>query len=702
MDSKLYGAGQEGGGENPFITTVPIEAVGLEASFSPFVQFNTGQRTTMFSSNLWQAVVTFGAEYPRVSSGIENQAMLYSFNTSKRESDVIVFDSVPKFVSGMMGVKSNPKTFIIYTNRGKADYIELSDYTQLYNGFGYMNQRTTAAMFANQGRGTPLDKDIVLVRPPNHVDRTLSDPSDDAELYCQGINANILFTTMPQAAEDSIIIRRGWAEKCSHHAVHKVKVVLDPDEIPLNLYGAPDEPKSFPDIGNVVNDESVLMAIRKKTPDRFAALTSASLRKILHGDDRVIYAPAGSRILDVQVYMDARTYRDSERDPGLMSQIFDYQAMHYKFYDRVCRIYDELMKEQIHIAPKLNDLITRCMAMRKQKASVPLMDGRDMVRNCVVEITYSYVREVGPGFKFSGRAGDKGVASVIWDDEDMPMDEQGVRADIVASPDTVSNRINTGQLYEQFYNRLCALFQQRLQQGIYGTGKQAFTSIIEFISDIHYQYGQMLAKQMTTKEDQEDFVDEVISKGIYLVIPPFCEEITIDQIQKLRKKWNYVRSKVTFTHDVGGRKKTFTTRQPMAIGSKYVYLLGKIPKMQMSAHEMTHINQFGIPVKSDNKSLKQQYATAPTPIRFGEDEIGLLSMLPSPEETARFLMMRAGSKYASDMVAKTLLTAAKPTAIGKIPIATVDMIRRSETIKLMTHMMGIVGVDMSESSIGRN
>lgn len=687
--------------KNIFETTIPIEAVGLEATFSPFIQFCTGQRTTMFSSNLWQAVVTHGAEYPLISSGIENQAKRYSFNTAKRDNDVMVFESIPKFVSGIYGVKRNPKTYIIVLDKGVADYIEVSDYTKLYNGFGYENRLTNAAMFANQGRGTPLDKDTVLTRPPNHKDNSLSDINDEDELYCQGINANVVFTTLPHVAEDSIIISKSFAKKCEHHAIYTTKITLKRDEIPLNLYGTLDEPKVFPDIGDAVGAEGILMAIRRKSPERFASLTSASLRHVLHSDDKCIHAPVGAKVVDIQVYYDSKTARHDEKDNPIMSQLLNYQSMHHKFHDRVCKMYDELMLENIKISPKLNDLITESLILRKQKVNIPMIDGRDLVTNCVVEITYSHVRPVGLGFKFAGRVGNKGVNSCIWDDADMPIDEQGVRADVVASPDTVPNRLNPAQWYEQFYNRLSTLMQQRLIAGELGTGLESYKKIIQYIIDVHGNYGKRIKRALTTTDLKMDFVDEVRCHGFYFVIPPFSADVTMERIQMLRTKYNYVKSPITFSYDIAGRRKTFTTKQSMTIGSQYMYLLGKIPKMQMSAHEMTHINQFGLPVKSDSNELKNLYATKPTPIRFGEDEIGLLSMLPSPEQTARFIMVRAGCKSASDLMASTLLTADHPSAIGKLAVTTQQMLDNSETIKLMNHMMGVVGVDMGKDSIGR-
>lgn len=685
-----------------YATTMPIAATGLEGMYSPFLQFNTGQRTMMFSNNIWQAMVLSGAEYPRWSSGLENQTLRYSFNESLRDSDVIVYEAIPKYISGAGSVRTNPETILIYTHNGEANYCTISDYTPLYNGFGYMNCRTSMTMFANLGRGTPLDKDVVLVRPPNHIDKTLSGPyGDGTELLCQGINANILYTTMPHAAEDAVVVSRSYANKGLNTAIHTAKITLEEDEIPLNLYGSPDEPRVFPDIGCVVNGDNILMAIRKKTKDTFAALVS-SPQRILPSDDRVVYAPSGAQILNVQIYINPRAYTEHIKEPGVMNQIIEYVNMHYKFYGKICKVYDELIADGYRISARLNDLITNAMVLNYQKNPVLLLDGKRTIRNCIVEITYKYSREIDVGTKISGRSGDKDIIAVVWPDEWMPVDEQGIRADIVASPETVCNRLNEGQAYEAFYNRLCSLITQRLCRGEYGEGLEAYSTLMEFIGDISQRYAEQLQEQLPKTQDKLDFVDEVKAHGIYIVSPPFNSEITLERVNFVREKWNYVRSPVTFSYEIGdGVMKTFTTKQPMSIGSKYTYVLSKIPKMQMLAHSMTHVNQFGIPVKSDNKVLKLQYATSPTPIRFGEDEIGLLGMLRDPERPARFMMMRSGSRAASELLCESILTSKNPSNIRAISMSTAEMIKRSETISLFYHMMGVVGFDFGEDSTGR-
>jgi hypothetical protein len=682
-----------GGKYGPFKTTVPVQAAGLEANFNPFVQNCTGQRAAMAASNIWQALVVHGAAYPLISAGIENQAMQYSFNESARKNDVVVYESIPKFISTSLGGNRNPSTVLIVIDNGVADYVMINDHTELAHGFGYENERTTAAMFATQ-RGMPLDKDVCLTRPPNHVDKNIRDHDDPGNLYCQGLNANILYATLPHVAQDSFIFRKGWIEQCAHHSVSTIRISLRPDEIPLNLYGAHDEPKCIPDIGQSVSAEGVLMAIRRKSADTFATLTAASLQSILYGDDRLVYAPVGSRVVDVQVYFEPKAYRQASATQGLLSQICMYQDMHYRFYDRVCKVYEELLTDGYRISPKLNDLVTNCMNYRR-KAGIPLVDDRDPITNCVIDITYSFVRKVGVGNKFSGRSGDKGVTGCVWDDENMPVDEFGIRADMIACPSTVSNRLNVSQYYEQNINRLASLMQHRLKHGQLGEGLEAFERCIEFMRDVHLEYGDMINAQFTSDDMRRDFVIEVINKGFYFVIPPFMADMTMEHIDHLRTKYNYQRSPVTYTYQVApGEMRTFTTQQPMSIGSKYMYLLGKIPKMMMSAHELTHINQFKIPIKSDRSIMKAQYATAPTPIRFGEDEIRMLSMLHDPEETARFMMMRAGCKAAVDATAELLLTCDKPSALERVPMGTKDMIRQSETISLCNHMMGVVGVDM--------
>ncbi len=137
------------------------------------------------------------------------------------------------------------------------------------------------------------------------------------------------------------------------------------------------------------------------------------------------------------------------------------------------------------------------------------------------------------------------------------------------------------------------------------------------------------------------------------------------------------------------------------MGSKYIYELGKIPKMQASIHAMTHVNQMGIPIKTKNQVIRMQHATNPTPIQLGEDEVGLLSMFLSPSEVARFMHSRAGSRSTAELMASALFTDDKPSDISKFDIEDDDIIKNSDTISHLYDMMAVSGFDIGETSSGR-
>ena len=682
--------------DNPFDVSVPPDLTGLEGSQSPFLKAATAQRITMFGSAIYQALLVHGLEMPRSMSGNENQFGEYSMDPTKRDYTAIVHKVIPKFPR-MSGGNHNPKNYVILiTPTGEVDYVEMSDYTKLYNGFGYMNKQNTFHLQACMSAGAPLDKDVKLQYPPSHRQG----------VYSLGVNANVCYLTDPQATEDSVKISESFAKKCTSTAIYTAKIILNENETPINIYGTEEEPKVMPDIGEHVRDDGVIMAIRKNTKENLHNLTPSAMRNVLFGDDQIIRTIPGARIIDVQTYFSTRAYKNSDR-LGVMGQLLQYEDMHNNFYKAIIDVYEELVERgQYKASPKFADLVYDALCLYKHRKGkgkgIDISDKRKDIHNCVLFITYMYDRKCSIGSKIAGRIGDKGVVSTIVPDEELPIDEQGIRADMVISPESVCNRTNISQLYEQFYNRLGSLFTMRLRDGEYGEGLTAYNTIIEFLKDINKDYTRLLEKDIETDDDKLLFVQDVLDDGIYLIMPPFLKQVSPEQVQFLKNKWNYVKSRVTFgIRNKEGKIKYITSEKPAAIGYKYVYLLGKIPSMQIMSHELTHVNQVGVPVKLAKGPLRYQYTSGCTPVRFGEDEIRVLSIALSPESTARFLMSRSGSTYATNKYATTIMTSKQPSNISKINISLKEMIEKSNTIGLLYHEFGIVGFDITAAAKGR-
>jgi hypothetical protein len=674
------------------------EIIGMEALLTPFPQFISSQRADMFSSNISQALVTDGCEMPRIGSGYEQMVGDYSFDTTKRTSQGQLYDVIPKFEVGYGagGVLDSPhKTVVIATDDG-LDCIEISNYTDLYNGFGYRNVLTTNALFLNKEAGTYIPQDMVFSHPPNHKQGA----------YCMGVNANTAYMTCMQATEDALVISESLAKRCEHTAIYTAKVFIEEDHAPVNLYGTETDPKIFPDIGEMVNEDGILMSVRPKNEAVFADLIEFALnRPQFTTDTNIVKVPAGSTVIDVQVFSSTKAMRKLSNNPGIMAQLVKYQNQHYTYYSKVIACYQRAKKEGLKIAPRFNDLVTRCMCLRRQGSAekkIVLVDKRTPIKYFVVEITYSYTRKVSRGFKFAGRAGDKGVVSDIWPDSHMPVDEQGIRADIIISPESVANRLNPSQLYEQFINRMCVLVTDRYRRGELGDDNASFEYIMQFVTDIREEYGRQLREYHQHPSRRIELLDDIRADGLYLIIVPFCKDITIERMQQLAIKYEYIESPVTYTYKLpDGTDTTITTVHPVSIGSKYLYLLCKIPQMQTASMEVSYVNQFGLPSKTKSKFVKMQHLYSPTPLRFGEDEISILVMGLQPEQVVRLLGPRVNCIQSTEWLIEKLLTAKNPSAIGSLPMTTDYMVSNSVPAKLFNHFMGVVGFDTSKTSTGR-
>jgi hypothetical protein len=678
-------------------TNIKPEVIGLENLLSPLCQFNSSQRADMFSSNISQALVVDGCEPPRLGSGFEQMIGDYYFDPTRRKSEAQLIDVIPKFEIGFSSshISECPsKTVILLTPEG-IDCIEIKNHEQLYSGFGYKNKISPDAIYLNTDEGSFIPKDMKFAEPPNHIEG----------VHCLGVNAQVAYMAIPHVVQDAIVIGESYAKKNGHLGVHTVKVSLDENDIPINLYGTEIDPKIFPDIGQQVNEEGILMAIRESSASSFADLTEAALNHVQFTTDKIIKAPAGATVMDVKVFSSAIAYRKLADNPGMMSQVIKYQSHYYNYYKRIIDCYNKIKNDGHKLTPRFNDLVTRAMCLKKpanSKEKLPLIDKRVPVGHFVLEITYGYTRNVSNGFKFAGRSGNKGVISIIWPDEHMPVDEQGIRADMIVSPESVVNRLNPSQLYEQFYNRMGDLMAQRVRNDEFGSMTNTYNTVISFLKDIRQEYAREIDELCDTPAKKQALIDDIKEDGFYLIIPPFCKDVTLLNCKNLAAKYNYVESPVTYSYrQQDGTLKTVTTKFDHCIGSIYMYILGKIPQMQASALEISYINQFGLPIKAKSKELKLQHLYTATPLRFGEDEVSMFIMDLPPENIARFLGIRATCTSATEKMNRELLTVKRPSAIKHIKMSTREIVKNSVVSKIFNHYMGVIGFDTSETSSGR-
>lgn len=663
--------------------------LGFEMLLCPFVMHNSSPRMDMFSAHLPQAQLLKGGEHPKCFTGYESIVADYTFDTTERDQDAEILAVIPKYrtISGAYQINDNPTIVVVYLGLEdrKIHYFEINKYTKGSGGYGYYNNQHNHHLL---NPGTYLSKDTKLVSSPIH----------NGEKYGLGVNANVAFMTLQGTVEDAFVISRSLAKKMQSRSIKTMTILVSPSQHPLNLYGDDSEIKFLPDIGEMVREDGILCGLRSPNESTFISDTlDQELYNPQHLHDKLYYAPAGSIILDIDFYVNK-----SKVPAHLYTQVEKYVEAINIYHKRIVEIYKEY-KHKYELAPEFNTLVARAterliaggIKIRDMpfKSNTKLSDKDSLIEYLQIEVTYTHPIDVSRGFKISGRDGGKGVICDIWEDEDMPIDDFGFRADICIDPISCVDRLITGQLYEQYINRVSEFVRRKVTNN---EVDHAFNYIIDYFNDINPNYAKVTRQTYVTKTERDEFVQDCINNGIFVNIPPSLDTLGTDLILKLRDKYRADITPVEYNLKLrDGTVKRIRTKKNVCIGEKYIYLLYKMP--EPSASGMGYVNQFKTPIRPSTEARKG-YPISQTPVRFGEDEFRVFQEgLTDPSEAMRLACLQANSPEGIDLLMEHLLTAPKPTRINRIPISTKQLVESNSVIGIVHHMLSTVGINSRDT-----
>lgn len=678
--------------------------LGPTTLLNPMPDHVSAQRGKMFSDHASQWQVLKGCEFPYVFTGYEKQIGSYEVSTTERNQDIAIERIIPKFNvnNGSSPLTYYPSTTVIYKTVGndepKYGYFNIDKFTARSDGYGYSNVQVN---YSNLSKYTLIPKNEKLVTSPCHK----------GNKYCYGTNLRVAYMSLPHVTEDAFLISETAARKCGTTGIDKVTINIKIDQIPVNLYGNEDgEYKFFPDVGEYVNDDGILCALRKPTAESFiydTAVENLSTVQPLH--DTVYYAPRGAKIVDVDVVINSAAYQsqpmfaqcEKYRDQldAYWAQIYEtYQeikkrdgakALTFDFNSLIAAAYNRLRVDNY---PWLRDIPSS--GRRRIKPRIK----KEVVEYISLTITYMYDRELQCGYKLAGRYGNKGVVSIIMPDEMMPVDENGLRADIVVDPISVFNRMNPAQWYEQFFNRGSELLMQRVKDIIATTHNygEAYNLITSYCTDINPNYGKKIKDMTDTELKRKEFINDCVNDGVYLNVVPFMKDIDQNKIIELVNKYHIYKSPVRFgvyTDETKQNIKWITTKKPVMIGYEYWMMLYKMPHAHGSG--ISHVNQYRTPVKG-SKFAMEQYPVNQTPFRLGEDEVRNLIMVAGANTAAKILCEYANSPEAVNDLAGHLLNDEHPGALKSVDDLTLDqMVKGNGIVGVTKHIFSTFGVDIS-------
>lgn len=671
---------------------------GFSFGLCPFATNTSSGRGKMFSRHLNQPVIIEGAEFPQFFSGKEEDWGKFELNESRRDQDIRILAVIPKYrvLSGNHHIKEPPQTTVIYQGMDdrKVGCFDIFTYTQGANGFGYMNKLMNSNLLY---KDQVVSKETQFQTSPIHQDRE----------YRYGLNLNVAYSNDIGTTEDAMVISESAAKKMTTTDIHTLDFMIDENQLPQNTYGDDDFVRFFPDIGMTVRPDGIVCAIR--TPDMGTIISdtygSSGYTPNMH--DQIIRDYPGAVVLDI----DVNCSRQIKQDHPVFEQARQYHANALEYYMKIYRTYIEY-KDTYKLTPEMNtrvtDAIKRLVAAGHRirgvepRSRLSMSIGDKPIRFIHIKLTMMHRRFCNKGFKITGREGSKGVIGEIRPDSDMPVDDHGIRADLIIDFASVPHRMNFGQLNEGTLNRTAEFVRRKMESmALLGDYPGAWKLLIEFLNDINPKYAQLVAEKRNTPDKQRLLLDEWIANRIVIHHPPGLKTTTSENVVRIVEKYgshptpvNYVvRDRET------GEVKHCRTKTPVEIGSKYVMLLMKIPKQQASGAAYT--SQYGIPHKPPGQEAHASLIRRKA-LRLGEDENRMMHKALSglyPDEAPRFMQLMSNSPVGVKKMYETILNADNPVKIKRVNISTEDLMRTSTILSQVHHTFETLGIGSLHTAV---
>jgi hypothetical protein len=299
----------------------------------PYFGTVSAARGAMYASHFGQAPIMEENEPRRTMTGVEPHYARHTFDI-RFPCDATILHVIRKYPTsiglGADAIRHNPLTTIIYEDYycpfKTIGVIQVPEFNSLHQDFGYAYKRNEK-LWENLAPGQNFSKGSVLCN---------SSAVKQNGLYGTGISAEVVFLSDPGCIEDGFVFNEDFLERMAPTTYGKYVGSAGQKSILLNLYGDEKNYKPFPDIGERVRPDGIIMAMRDVDEDLAPAeMTARALRTVDHAFDRCIYGKPKAIVKDVQVYRDSRVF-PSNVPIGMDTQL-------NKYYQAGCRYYKQLM-----------------------------------------------------------------------------------------------------------------------------------------------------------------------------------------------------------------------------------------------------------------------------------------------------------------------------------------------------------------------
>lgn len=685
-------------------------------SLNPFIAYTSSARAYMMSSHISQTLVLEDGDESIIQSGLEKQFGKNTFS-KKFLNDSRIIKVIPRYRGiSSTSVTSKVEYLVIFENleTGEVDYLDLPPFHALHKDYGFRYRPNEEAM-----------KDLF----PGNVIRAGTVLQDSPAVtknngYKYGVNANMALMNIPETAEDGVVISKSLAEKLRFRMIETRVVEFGTNSFPLNMYGDENNYKPFPEIGDTINEESVLMVLREYDERLSAGLTS--VKDVMDFNpifDKAIYVKSSGkeydikgnkeisgRVIDIKVYKSPKFKKDTYT--GVADCVDKYVNALKQYYGDILEVYNELMKDHytkfknndLKLSNKFHRLIVEALSVNNpDNHKISYSNRNEQLDLYRMVFTIEYLVPINIGYKISDKAGSKGVVVDIWDDIYMPIDKDGNRADIIMDGGSVVSRMNVSRMYEHYFNAISRKTRLELRKIIpqhvpvdkyepksLHHAWDIVLGLLKILDTEQYQ----IYKELKDEEQIKSIIHECINEEVYLLYKVSSKKKPYDIIKEIKGSiYEPTVDKVSFKDKVSGEIKM--SKYPIMISPIYTILLSKTPE-NFLAVSGAKTNHYGLPVGvGNNVRDRLPWRNSPTKT-LSETEVRLYLSYVSRKGIIE-LKDRANSIPTHEAVYENILNADQPGNIDVVVDRSKQPYGEDASLELVNNIFNAAGISIDYS-----
>lgn len=673
--------------ESKVDTSLKPEFLGISATNS-FTNYDTASRSVMYASHLSQCLVLKNSDEKIIQSGLEKELGRFTFS-KKFPTDAKVISTIPRYRTGIDKYSINKvvDAIIIYEdigdrNKVSYDVIDLPSISDNHQYFGFEYQWNKEILKDIDREGTIIPKDTIIANSPGVKENGG---------YGFGLNANVAMMTINDVTEDAMVVSDEFIKRSGFKIFERRTVEFGENSYLLNLYGDDEHYKPFPEIGEYIHESGAVCVKRVKSdllaPGLMSTCDTQEFNTMF--DEPAFVRNKHGIVKDIKVY---RENKPKHRPVSNTSEMVDKYANAYIDYcQSIINAYEHLKKihfekyrdNDVVLSPELTRLITEATIIIASDSNVkpPIhkLSRKEDMDMYTIEFVIEYDLLQGVGYKMTGSHGDKAVICHVRSAEDMPVDEEGVRSDIITCPQSGIHRMNEGRMYENYLAKASRTAKKIITEEVLSNGPQDGSSPVAVLSELHgkdvdkifdtaidflHHFNNSLYRAYRSVNDTEykrELLQDIIMTEFYVLYQIGDERKAHDIVVSIKNsRFAPHIGPVTFVEN--GKRKV--SKENIMIAPLYIMSLAKIADTWLSAAS-ARLNHFGIPSHSP-KSTKHQLPWRNSATRvLGETEVRLYGSYVTEEFLAE-LKSQGSSPESHKHAYMNILKSENPSNIDRI------------------------------------